>query len=176
MHKTLTENVRIMIERDGWYVVHIKAHKEYACPSCLGLYNGGEGREPNPRCVVCLGTGYLVTLAPLIVRASESVRPDFNEQLETQVGITGSKNVVYYALPEAELSEGDLFAEVTWSVARDLVPTRGSILAVHKIFEVNELDIKRGQSGEFAYFRAATHSKSADVKWISDRLSNRPLE
>ena len=78
----LARSIRTMIERDGWYVVHVNRQPYRPCPTCNGLY-GGEGREPNPRCPTCLGLGCRVVLQPTKVRSSSATRPDYQELQET---------------------------------------------------------------------------------------------
>ena len=170
---TIAQHIRQMIERDGWYVVHIRRDPAHPCSNCTGLH-GGEGREPNPRCPVCLGLGNRVLLRPIKVRSSSPARPDYNDLEETEVGIIGALYTLYYVLPETAPDAGDLLVEVTWDVPTTQVPARGQVLVVQKVFQANYVEPKRGEAGELAYYRVASQAIDLDKVWLGQQLLQRP--
>ena len=170
--KDISRNVRDVIERYGWYVVHIHHDVLHPCPRCMQY---GEGKEANPRCPVCLGFGARVQVRPIKVRNTSAARPNYNELEETDIGILGNQDQLYYCLPEAEICEGDYLVEVTWNVPTERVALRGQVLIAHKAYEANRVEPKHGDHGELSYYRTSVHAIDLDTTWLLHVLTHRPV-
>ena len=162
------------LQQNGHYVVHIKKQMHLPCPKCYGLQHG-QGREPNPRCPLCLGLGFVAKITPRLTRMNPPPRMNFAEQVETSVGILGDSRTMYYFSYDANPGTDDLVLEVTWSCPTVQVMSLGQVIAVHKVHQIESLTPMRGPGGEVVYFKVGAHDTHIDISWLSSCLRNRPL-
>ena len=162
---TLAREFAKLITEDGWYVVYIARNPAKQCTRCTD-------QTPDAHCPVCLGLGRPVVARPLKVRNSQVGRANTEEQQETALGAIGANDQHYYCGPGVSPHELDLILEVTWS-SPDVL-TRGRVQAVHRVYQINHIDTKRGEGGELAFYRLGVHDLDIDVRWLTTILRDRP--
>ncbi len=103
-------------------------------------------READPRCPICLGSGWLIRLERHIVRGNNAMQtvtyPNLHE--ESPIGNSWVPADVLYVKYSVHPRVGDVVIEVGW---KGLRPTN-----VRYVYEVNHIQPNRGDNGRIEFY------------------------
>jgi hypothetical protein len=163
--ESIAQEFKKLLLKDGWFAVLIYTRRDKPCTLC-------KTEEPSGHCPVCLGLSYVAQAAPLQVRTTYSRIIGYNEEEQTPVGLIGSQDLHFYILPGALVpQEGDLIVDVSWTTPKNNTRKFGDIASVNMVFEANQIQPLRGESGELAFYKIAVHDIDIDKRWLTDILT-----
>ena len=159
----MRHEARLLTEEFGINVLYVRNNKFVKCKCFNDLNKTGEAG-----CPLCHGTGYFHSIQMIPAIESSSKPYAFvNNIMKQPIGVTDTKEEIYYIQQQYNPKERDFVIKVTWDKNKNPVD-------VVKVLELVNIWDTRGDNGRTEFFACLTNNRTDLVETYTETIKSLP--